>query len=322
MSRLLFLAVLLVMLLAAPIQAQDTPWPTDGWPTSSPEAQGIDSGQLADLFAVIEEQDINIHSVLIIRHGALVVEAYRYPYQPDTLHSLQSCTKSVVSALVEIAIQQGYIAGADQRVLDLLPGWTFEQVDEAKRAMTIGDLLTMRSGLPYTLSAEAWATGDIIQAVLDLPMVDQPGSRFVYSAIQPTLLAAIVGETSGMKTIDFITQNLFEPLGIQDYYWPALNDRGDVDGNAALSLTPRDMAKIGYLYLRDGQWDGVPILPPGWVAELNSAACQRAPHGRFAGRRLLRLLLVGRCGWLFFSPRFWRAGNRRQAGPGFGRGVH
>jgi CubicO group peptidase (beta-lactamase class C family) len=276
-SRRFFYVILLMVLIAVgyqvPASAQDTApyWPTDGWRTSSPEAQGMDSGRLAAMLAYIEDEDINIHSVLVVRHGYLVTEAYRYPYQPETLHSLQSCTKSIVSALVGIAIQQGAIDGVDQHVVDLFPERTIDRLDDTKRAMTVEHLLTMQSGLTEADSEEIWQGDNLTQALLDLPMSAEPGTRFVYSGIASQLLAEIVAETTGMSTLDFATQNLFEPLGIQETLWETVVP-GHVNAGAGLWLTPRDMAKVGYLYLRDGQWEDTQILPPGW------AAASATPH--------------------------------------------
>jgi CubicO group peptidase (beta-lactamase class C family) len=278
--RLRFLVMVVGALLFLPVMptpslyAQDTGgyWPTNGWRTSSPEAQGMDSGRLASMFAYIEEHDISVHSVLVIRHGYLVTEAYRYPYQPDTLHSLQSCTKSVVSALVGIAIQQGYIDGVDQHLIDLFPQRTIAHLDEAKRALTLEDVLTMRSGLPMfeNVPPEVWESEQLVPAILDLPMATEPGGKFVYNGTASELLGAIVGETAGMKTLDFATQNLFEPLGIRDVQWDTYGPE-HVYANAGLWLTPRDMAKFGYLYLKNGQWEGTQLLPPDWVTASTAA---------------------------------------------------
>jgi CubicO group peptidase (beta-lactamase class C family) len=267
--------LLLTSLTSTPsLTAQNTSdyWPTNGWRTSSPEAQGMDSGRLANLLAYIEEENINVHSVLVVRHGYLVAEAYRYPYQPDTRHSLQSCTKSVVSALVGIGIQQGYIEGVDLHLVDLFPQGSIAHLDEAKRALTLEDVLTMRSGLPMgeNVPPEVWQSEQLVPAILDLPMGAEPGGKFVYNGTASELLGAIVGETAGMKTLDFATRNLFEPLGIWDVQWDTYGPE-HVSANAGLWLTPRDMAKFGYLYLKNGQWEGIQLLSPDWVTASTSA---------------------------------------------------
>jgi CubicO group peptidase (beta-lactamase class C family) len=276
-------ALLFLSLTVTPsLIAQDTTdyWPTDGWRTSSPEVQGMDSGRLADLLAHIEEENISVHSVLVVRHGFLVSEANRYPYQPDTLHNLQSCTKSVVSALVGIAIHQGNIEGVDQHLIDLVPDEPIEHLDEAKRALTLEDVLTMRSGLLMMEEVPAWVwqSKQLVPAILDLPMATEPGGRFVYNGTASEMLTALAGETAGMKTLDFAIQNLFEPLGIQDMQWDTLG-AGHLYGNAGLWLTPRDMAKFGYLFLKNGQWDGTQLLPLDWVTASTTAHVRNPGSG-------------------------------------------
>ena len=146
------LALWLVALLGAGC-AESTPeplplyWPTEGWRTSTPEQQGMDSPSLASMFDSIQEQHANIHSLLIVRHGYLVTEAYFYPFRPDLKHNLHSCNKSITSALVGIAIQEGLIEGVNQPILALLPQPKVANSDPHKQTITLEHLLTMTSGL-------------------------------------------------------------------------------------------------------------------------------------------------------------------------------
>ena len=126
-----------------------TYWPAEGWRSSTPEQQGMDSELLMEMLDDIRRREANIHSVLIVRNGHLVLEAYFDPYRKDISHVVHSVTKSVTSALVGIAIDQGYIDGVDQTVLSHFPERTFSNLDPAKQAMTIEHLLTMTSGLSW-----------------------------------------------------------------------------------------------------------------------------------------------------------------------------
>ena len=125
-------------------------WPTNGWPSSSPEEQGMDSALLAQAFETIDRRNLEIDSLLVIRNGIIVAEKYFSPYTQNSRHVLYSCTKSFISALVGMAIEDGYIEGIDQLVLDFFPERGFVNVDERKESMTLEDLLTMRSGLGVT----------------------------------------------------------------------------------------------------------------------------------------------------------------------------
>jgi CubicO group peptidase (beta-lactamase class C family) len=257
-----------------PASAQDpTPWPTAGWETSTPEEQGVNSAQLADMFNQIQDSGYNIHSVAIVRHGKLVTEAYRTPNSANTLHQLMSCTKSFVSALVGIAIDQGAIQSIDQRVLDFFPDRTPANLDDAKSGMTLRDLLTMSGGFDWqggmleqpSLDQLAFSP-DWVQFMLDLPLSDAPGSRFVYDSGGSHLLSAIVQQATGQTAEEFARANLFAPLGITSWQWES-DPQGVSTGYAGLWLAPRDMAKLGYLYLHGGQWDGQQIVPAQWVAD-------------------------------------------------------
>ncbi len=243
-------------------------WPTAGWRTSTPEEQGMDSQKLAQMLAAVAEQDLALHSLLVIRHGYLVSETYFGSYQQDTRHNQYSCTKSFIATLVGIAMDKGSIDRTDRQVLEYFSESTFENLDDQKEAMTLDDLLTMRSGLD-------WKEGDLtyramyqssnwVKFVLDLPMAQAPGSQFVYCSGCSHVLSAILQQTTGMNPRDFAEQYLFEPLGISDARWET-DAKGIPIGGWGLQITPRDMAKLGYLYLHNGEWDGQQIVSAAWV---------------------------------------------------------
>lgn len=243
-------------------------WPTTEWNTSTPEEQGLDSRQLDELLKAIEQRGLNLHSLLIIRHGYLVSENYFGNYQADTRHQLYSVTKSFIATLIGIALDQGYLKGTDQRVVDLLPQREFDNLDEQKTAMTLDDVLTMRTGLDWVEGdpayREMYTSSDWIKVVMDKPMVAEPGRVFNYCSGCSHVLSAIVRQTTDTNPRDFADQFLFKPLGITNYRWDVDAD-GTPVGGWGLQLTPRDMAKLGYLYLRHGEWDGQPIVSAEWV---------------------------------------------------------
>lgn len=257
-----------------PISAS-TYWPTEGWKSSTPELQGMDSELLLGMLNDIQERETNIHSVLIVRNGHLVLEAYFDPYDKDTSHVVHSVTKSITSGLVGISIREGYINGVDQLVLDQFPERTVANLDPAKQAMTLEHLLTMTSGLdwpeigsPYVSPSnpvgQMLRSPDFVQFVLDRPMDEEPGTTFNYNSGASHLLSAIIQSKTGASTLSFAQEHLFGPLGISSVYWPS--DPGGISsGGFGIRMTPRDMAKFGYLYLNDGLWDGVQIVPDEWV---------------------------------------------------------
>jgi CubicO group peptidase (beta-lactamase class C family) len=242
-------------------------WPTQGWRTSTPEQQGMDAQPLAQMVEAIKKQGLNVDSVLVIRHGYIVSENYFTRGQDDP-HVLYSCTKSFVSALVGIAIAQGAIKGVDQPVLSFFPGRTFAQDDARKQAMTLDNLLTMTSGLDWPEGDPAifqlMRSTDWVQFMLDKPMVEEPGQHFNYCSGCSFILSAIVQGTTGTSTLDFAKTNLFGPLGIVNPRWET-GSGGIANGGWGLWLTSRDMAKLGYLYLNGGVWDGRQVVPAEWV---------------------------------------------------------
>lgn len=262
---------LVVVLMAGilPAQAQDY-WPTDDWRTSTPEQQGMDSDRLADMLFVIQDADVNIHGVVVTRNGYIVAEAYAAPWEADVIHVMYSVTKSVISALAGIAVDQGCIESVDQPILEFFPDRSLENVDEAKQTATLDDYLTMTSGLEwpddnFRTTGRMVVTSDWVQFVLDQPVIDEPGERFVYNNGVPHVVSAVIEEATGTTTLEFADEHLFTPLGITSYEWQT-DPQGRASGGWGLFLTPRDMAKLGYLYLNEGQWDGEQIISADWIA--------------------------------------------------------
>jgi CubicO group peptidase (beta-lactamase class C family) len=265
-------AVVFVLLLAGSAFAAETPWPTVSWETSTPEGQGMSSGALADLIDTVgtRMQD----SLLIERHGRIVAEAYYAPYQPSIPHDLRSVTKSVIGTLTAIEIGEGLLDSANHPVLDLFKDEQIKNIDADKQTMTVQDLLNMTSGIrwqeehytPDETIMQMYQASDRTAFVLDQPMSDPPGTKFYYDSGNPYVLSAIITRRSGMNAWDYAKQNLFGPLGITTARWTKPDAQGVTDGEAGLSLDPRDMLKIGYLYLHEGIWDGHQIIPGSWVA--------------------------------------------------------
>jgi CubicO group peptidase (beta-lactamase class C family) len=230
----------------------------------------MDPALLAQVFETIDRQNLEIDSLLVVRSGFIVAEKYYPPYTPDTRHMIYSCTKSFISALVGMAIEDGYIDDIHQPVLDFFPDYRCQNVDQRKESMTLQDLLTMRSGLDWQegmpVYQEMMRTTDWVAYVLNKRMAAEPGSQFRYCSGCSHLMSAILQETTGMGTLEYAQSQLFEPLGISNYSWEL--DGSDIpNGGWGLQMTPRDMAKFGYLYLNNGTWDGQQIVPADWVQD-------------------------------------------------------
>ena len=268
---LAMLALVFVPRLLGPEQAStQTYWPTQGWQTSTPEEQGFDSRNLADGLQAM--QGGHPDSLLIIRNGYVVLDAYFYPYDNTIPHKLASVTKSFMTTLIGIAADQG-ILQLDQPMVSFFSDRTIANLDDRKYHVTVQHLVSMMNGFESgclagdepTLDAMR-AHPDWVQAALDREMVREPGTSFCYDSPGMHLLSAILQEATGMTALDFARQYLFEPLGIQEVFWES-DPQGYTHGWGDLYLRPRDAAKIGYLWLNDGVWEGEQIVSATWVAD-------------------------------------------------------
>jgi CubicO group peptidase (beta-lactamase class C family) len=220
----------------------------------------------------IQEQGINIDSLLIIRHGSVLLDAYFYPYDGKVAHDLASVTKSVMTTLIGIAVDQRKLQ-LDQPMVSFFPDRTIANLDARKEHITVRHLASMVNGFESgclhgdepTLNAMR-AKADWVQAALDREMVREPGTVFCYDSPGMHLLSAILQEATGMTALDFARQNLFEPLGIRDVVWDS-DPQGFTRGWGDLHLKPSDAAKIGYLWLNNGMWEGKQIVSAAWVQD-------------------------------------------------------
>jgi CubicO group peptidase (beta-lactamase class C family) len=262
-------------LTASPVRATNVPtaeqhayWPGDEWHVSSPEEQGIDSASILSMLQEIRQKDLNVHSVLVIRHGYLVTEVYFPPYAREIKHPVYSVTKSVTSAMTGIAIRDDQIKSVRQNALDFFPEIAAETKDKYLKELTVEHLLTMSAGFNTNTMPDFYnkdASFDSAKYILTYDSVlYKPGETFYYDSGMPHLMSAIIQKASGQTLEAYAKTDLFGPLGITDYGWQA-DPQGITTGNSGLILRPRDMAKLGYLYLHNGQWNGRQIVPAEWV---------------------------------------------------------
>jgi CubicO group peptidase (beta-lactamase class C family) len=237
------------------------------WAASTPEEQGMDSELLAQAATQIASKYINLHSMIVMRHGKVVVEKYFGSYTGDQTVPVYSVTKGVVAALIGIAIDQGSIDNVNHKVLDYFPNLTIDNNDANKQAITIENLLTMSSGFAWSDDTDInkmISNGSQVQYVLGLPMAAAPGQRFNYNTGAPGLLCAILKKATGMSPTDFANANLFGPLGLTGISWDT-DPSGLEIGGYGIRMSPREMAVLGQLFLQGGEWDGKQVIPASWV---------------------------------------------------------
>lgn len=254
---------------------QESYWPTNEWRTSSPEAQGIDSTTLADAFDYIRQHQLPIHSLLVVRNGYVVLDAYFYPYERGVRHDVASVTKSVISTLIGVAVAQRKLHDVHQPLLSFFPDVPVANLGSIKEKITIEDLLTMTSGLdcqfqPGEITLKQMKeSADWVQFMLDRASVNERGKQFEYCSGGMHLLSGILSRTSGSNALEFAHRKLFGPLGITDATWPS-DPQSVTHGWGDLQLQPRDMAKIGYLWLREGRWEDQQLVPADYMRAATS----------------------------------------------------
>jgi CubicO group peptidase (beta-lactamase class C family) len=250
-------------------------WPTKGWRESSPEDQGMDSALLSDLDTYVKETRPYLNTLLIVRHGHIVFERYYKDYNQSSYQLLNSATKSVVSALVGIALQEGYLKSLDQTWKELLPEYFLSETSLQKQHITIRHLLKMTSGLHPDFLAYPGRFGDTsedwVRYAAEKPILAQPEQLFLYCSIGSHLLSVILTRVTGMSTVEFARRYLFTPLGIDTdeqagFFWKT-DPQGYMIGGTWLHLKARDAAKFGYLYASHGRWGDVQIIPSEYIQE-------------------------------------------------------
>ena len=261
----------------------------DGWAVASMVEHDIDPAQILGLSARIEQGEYkHVHSLLIARGGELVFEEYYREHHQDSVHTLQSVTKSVGATLIGIAIDQG-VLDLDATLPEMLPSRAEEiALDPDKSLIRLRDLLSMRAGLEW----DEWTcsylesdcnsnilmknSDDWVSYVLSQPVVETPGTHFVYNSGASNLLAAILQDATGQHPTAFAEDYLFGPLQIEDYRWFRNGDHPDglPHFGGGLRLKSRDLAKLGQLYLDGGRWGGQQVVSAGWVEQATTTRAQ------------------------------------------------
>ncbi len=302
-----------------PTQAQESSYVVpvetdDGWSTAAPADVGLDTDLLTRLMRRLQGTENHIHSILIVKDGYLVFEAYFDGSDPnlldenlriggplrfepqrfgrEVLHFTASVTKSVTSLLVGIAIDQGYIDGTDTPMFSFFPDYAHLRTP-AKDSITVHHMLSMTTGLPFDQSYPAtdprneshqlFLAEDPLGFALDRDVTYPPGTTYEYNSGTTDLLGEIVRRSTGQSVSAFAEEHLFGRLGITTYRWAATAMAPDVTfASGGLYLRPRDMAKIGQLMLQDGVWNGCQVVSSEWVRR-SVAMATIGPSGRDYG---------------------------------------
>jgi len=276
---------------------QRTYWPTEKWLYGSPEDHGFDENRLMGALESARRDDL-MRAVLIVRDGQLVVEEYLHGGARDQSTEIWSVTKSLVSAMVGIALGQGQIDSIDDPMTKYLPEYP------EFRDLTVRHVLTHTTGLEWTEEGDdfvAWlASPDPVANAIGRERLYPPGDKFLYSSGNSHFLSTLIHSVTAMTLGEYADKNIFQPLGIvfrpqertpTDVSWESFLTRtpyawkrdkaGTEFGAFGLSMTARDMARFGYLYLNKGQWAGEVIIGEGWVLESTRDHVRRSENFGF-----------------------------------------
>jgi CubicO group peptidase (beta-lactamase class C family) len=246
----------------------------DGWESDDLKNNRMDVSLVeSGLQKIVDGTFPHIHSLVVVHGGKLVVDEYFYGYGPEDLHPIQSATKSVFSILMGIAQDKG-LMNVNQKLYDYFPEYRLDSSWQPKKElMTIRDLLVMRSGFACDDRNDSqdcsWAmvqSPDWLSFALGEPVDQDPGGRFSYCGVCLTPLGAILKKQSGFSVPDFAKENLFDPLEIGEFHWMQGPDEV-TPVSFGLDLRPRDLAKLGYLYLNHGKWKDHSVVSEEWIKQ-------------------------------------------------------
>ncbi|NOY58375.1 MAG: serine hydrolase [Calditrichaeota bacterium] len=247
-----------------------TPLPGDDWKVSTPAEQGLDPMLVAELYFDAAELE-TLYGLLVIKNGYLIAESYFNDGSIEQLSGRQSVTKSYVSALVGIALNQGCLSGLDQKMMDFFPEFSGQISDPRKEQITIRDMLQMRSGYPWEertppyhnilFFSDNWHW---LPHIVDFPLTSDPGTEFGYSNLTSHLLGVIVARACKTDLQSYAKEHLFAPINAEVNDWSRDADNYNW-GWGEIYVTARDMAKFGLLYLNNGEYKGKRVLSTDWV---------------------------------------------------------
>jgi len=285
--------------------------PTEGFKSSTPEAQGMDSTKLSEMFEEIDQKNLNIHHVMIIRNGYIVTQCDFYPYAHDQLHLLNSLTKSITSAAIGIAINEGLITSVEDPVFTYFPNQTFENPSDFKSKLKVKYLLTMTAGFewsedgnygaPYDSYSQMKKSDNAINYIMNKPVTTEPGTAFYYNTGASYLLSGLITQKTRKPSSEYVFEKILQPIGIKDYYW-LIDRQGIALGGSALLLKTEDLAKFGYLYLNNGRWGDQQLIPEAYIKE-STALSIETPNG-----------LAGHDG---YGYQWWMNSSKGYSGRGF-----
>ena len=270
--RFLAQLLLFILLLSACARAQKT----NALPRSTPEAEGVASGDIIKFLDAAARSKTEFHSFMLLRHGKVIAEGWWDPYRADLKHTLYSCSKSFTATAVGFAVQEKKLSLSD-KVVSFFPNDLPDTISKFLSQLTVKDVLIMSDGQePDPTGPVGTKYTNWIKGFFETPIVHEPGSVFLYNSLGTYMLSAIVQKVTGQKVIDYLKPRLFDPLGITGMDWE-MDMQGINTGGWGLRLKTEDTAKFAQLFLQKGKWNGKQILPAAWIEEASTKKILQSP---------------------------------------------
>ena len=253
-------------------------WPSSSWEVVEPSEANMDQSKLNVALNYAFQEGRNTQSVVIIRHGVIVAERYKDGKNKDTLATSWSGAKSFTSALIGLAIDQGYIGSVDDKACNYLERWSCEEIvclsldcPLSRSKISIRDILEMRSGLSPTDGISIYSDKDNqLLHSLERSILTNPGETYLYSNEDSMILSAVISSATGLAAKDYAQQELFSKINMMGDWWT--DKEGHTMTYCCIDTTPRNFARFGLLYARSGKWDGQQIISDYWYLESTKLA--------------------------------------------------
>jgi CubicO group peptidase (beta-lactamase class C family) len=281
---------------------------TSSLPRSTPESQGVSSRAILELLEDAQRQQIELHSLMVLRHGSVIAEGWWKPYAPERLHTLFSLSKSFTSSAIGFAVAEGLLT-EDDTVISFFPDDLPLEISVNLARMRVRDLLSMSSGhADDTLGPQIWATsGNWVRTILAQPVPFEPGTHFVYNTGATFMLSAIIQKITGQNLLAYLEPRLLKPLEIEGATWES-NPDGIAFGGFGMNARTEDIAKFGQLYLQQGVWNGRQLLPKSWIDQASRTHIDNADHSSNSG--------LGNDWGVGYGYQFWQCRHGAYRGDG------
>lgn len=282
-------------------------------PRSTPEAEGVSSQNILSFLESADTSKHEFHSFMFVRHGKVIAEGWWNPYAPGLKHTMYSTSKSFTSTALGFAVSDKLLT-VDDKVVSFFPEHAPDSASPYLAQLSVKDLLTMSVGQDPDPTQKVPADSLWVKGFLETPILNEPGTKFLYNSMATYMLSAIVTKVTGEKVIDYLKPRLFDPLNIAGIDWET-DPSGVNTGGWGLRLKTEDMAKFGQLLLQNGEWNGQQLISQDWVEEATTSKIIQRPD--------LSAEEQAKSDWLQgYCYQFWRCRNNAFRGDGaFGQYV-